>query len=144
MTISTTATFCAGHRLLKYTGACANVHGHNYRIVVRVTGPTDEMGFVTDFKVLKNCVRRTIEVFDHAFIANWIDDLVEWLGLNHQKYVLLNCNPTAENIAQAIYNVLQVPGLLSVRLWETENNWAEVATTNDAVQIKEVYPCSTK
>jgi len=43
-------TFVAGHALRNYKGKCENVHGHNYRCHVTVTGPElDDIGLLVEF-----------------------------------------------------------------------------------------------
>jgi len=101
-------------------GKCNNphYHGHNYELVVKVTGvPDKETGFVMDMKVLSELVQEIIiERFDHK---NLNEDCLDFKTLN----------PTAENIAIVIYNLLR-PAIdqaldLQVRLYETERNFVE-------------------
>jgi len=101
-------------------GKCNNphYHGHNYELVVKVTGvPDKETGFVMDMKVLSELVQEIIiERFDHK---NLNEDCMDFKTLN----------PTAENIAIVIYNLLR-PAIdqtldLQVRLYETERNFVE-------------------
>jgi 6-pyruvoyltetrahydropterin/6-carboxytetrahydropterin synthase len=100
-------------------GKCANLHGHNYVLEVVVAGEVDHAsGYVLDLKVLSDVIcRQIIQDVDHR---NLNTD-VPWLD---------KCIPTAENLALIFWERLrpQFPeGLLrSVRLWETEKNWAEV------------------
>lgn len=95
-----------------------NYHGHNYDLVVKVVGEPDPVtGYVIDLKILSELVRDEILTrFDHK---NLNLDTVEFASLN----------PTAENIAVVIYNLLR-PKLdakleLSIRLYETERNFVE-------------------
>ena len=100
-------------------GKCANLHGHNYVLEVVVTGEIDQAsGYVMDLKLLSEVIgRQIIRDVDHRNLN--ID--VPWL-----KGLI----PTAENLARAFWERLQpeLPaGLLrSVRVWETDKNWAEV------------------
>ena len=100
-------------------GKCANLHGHNYVLEVVVAGPVDQTsGYVIDLKVLSDVIcRQVIEDVDHR-------------NLNTDVPWLKGCIPTAENLALAFWERLRPEfpeGLLrSVRLWETEKNWAEV------------------
>ncbi|MCU0382193.1 MAG: 6-carboxytetrahydropterin synthase [Chitinophagaceae bacterium] len=93
-------------------------HGHNYELVVKVTGiPDPQTGYVMDMKVLSDIVReRVLERFDHR-------------NLNLDTEEFRNLNPTAENIAIVIYELLR-PGIapehdLQVRLYETPRNFVE-------------------
>jgi 6-pyruvoyltetrahydropterin/6-carboxytetrahydropterin synthase len=100
-------------------GKCANLHGHNYVLEVVVAGEIDQRtGYVLDLKVLADVmVRQVIRDVDHRLL----NTDVPWL-----KGVI----PTAENLAQAFWERIEpeLPsGLLrSVRVWETDKNWAEV------------------
>ena len=95
-----------------------NYHGHNYELIVKVTGSIDpETGYVIDTKILKDIIRsRIIEKFDHK---NLNIDVTEFKTLN----------PTVENISVIIWNLLR-PEInkkleLSVVLFETERNFVE-------------------
>ena len=100
-------------------GKCANLHGHNYVLEVAVAGEVDQAtGYVLDLKLLANIIsRQVIQDVDHR-------------NLNTDVAWLKGRVPTAENLAEAIWERLQpeLPdGLLrTVRVWETDKNWAEV------------------
>lgn len=95
-----------------------NYHGHNYDLIVKIIGiPDSQTGYVMDMKVLSDLIKQyVIEKFDHR---NLNEDCVEFKDLN----------PTAENIAIVIYNILKDkinPELeMQVRLYETERNFVE-------------------
>ena len=100
-------------------GKCANLHGHNYVVEVVVAGEIDPTtGYVLDLKWLSEIIsRRIIEDVDHRNLNTdvpWLKDLI----------------PTAENLALAFWERLasELPegSLRTVRVWETEKNWAEV------------------
>ncbi|HEX8460465.1 MAG TPA: 6-carboxytetrahydropterin synthase [Segetibacter sp.] len=101
-------------------GKCnnANFHGHNYELIVKVIGvPSPETGYVIDLKLLSDIIEvNVLKRFDHK---NLNLDTVEFSKLN----------PTAENIAIVIYNILREklqPELdIQVRLYETERNFVE-------------------
>jgi 6-pyruvoyltetrahydropterin/6-carboxytetrahydropterin synthase len=100
-------------------GKCVNLHGHNYVLEVVVAGKIDDAsGYVWDLKELSDLVCRLI-----------IDD-VDHSNLNTDVSWLAGRIPTAENLAMACWERLQpeLPGglLRSVRVSETEKNWAEV------------------
>jgi len=100
-------------------GKCANLHGHNYVMEVVVAGEIDPAcGYVLDLKVLSDVIgRQVIRDVDHR-------------NLNTDVPWLKGLIPTAENLALAFWERIQpeLPdGLLwSVRVWETDKNWAEV------------------
>lgn len=101
-------------------GKCnnANYHGHNYELVIKVVGEINpETGYVIDLKYLSDLVKdNVLNKFDHK-------------NLNLDTEEFKNLNPTAENIAVVIYNILR-PLLeqqyeLKVKLYETERNFVE-------------------
>ena len=101
-------------------GKCNNphYHGHNYELIVKLSGvPDPQTGFVIDLKLLSDIIQdNVIEKFDHR-------------NLNEDCAEFKNLNPTAENIAIVIYNILRekINNALSlqVRLYETERNFVE-------------------
>lgn len=121
-------TFCAAHRLhnpnwdaatnQKIFGKCnhPNYHGHNYELHVKVSGEIDlATGFVIDLNVLSNLVKHHIyQKFDHK-------------NLNLDVEEFQSLNPTAENIAVVIYNLLrpELPAHLDLQiiLYETPRNY---------------------
>ncbi len=128
VTVHRKAHFNAAHRLYNVTwsdarnatvfGKCANpnYHGHNYELIVGVTGEINpETGFVMDMKVLKHIIETEIEqVFDHK-------------NLNVEVPYFEKVNPTAENIAVLIWNILrkkiELPLQIEVTLYETPRNY---------------------
>jgi 6-pyruvoyltetrahydropterin/6-carboxytetrahydropterin synthase len=95
-----------------------NYHGHNYELEVKLTGePSPETGFVIDLKYLSDIINETvIEKLDHK-------------NLNLDVPEFAQLNPTAENIAIVIYNILRkkIDGKLDmqIRLYETPRNFVE-------------------
>lgn len=95
-----------------------NYHGHNYELIVKLTGPVDpRTGYVYDMKLLSDLIRaEIIDRFDHR-------------NLNLDTAEFKNLNPTAENIVRVIYQLLRAriePVYdLQVRLFETERNFVE-------------------
>ncbi len=122
--------FNAAHRLnnpawdeatnTKVFGKCnnPNYHGHNYELIVKLVGVPDEAtGYVYDMKLLSDLVKEVIiERFDHR-------------NLNLDTVEFKNLNPSAENIAVVIYNLLREridkKLDLQIRLYETERNFVE-------------------
>ncbi|MEO5909455.1 MAG: 6-carboxytetrahydropterin synthase [Pelobium sp.] len=95
-----------------------NYHGHNYELIVKVTGVVDEeTGYLLDMKILSDLINnKVLERFDHK-------------NLNLDVEEFKNLNPTAEHIAMVIYNLLRDdidPEMdLKVILYETERNYVE-------------------
>ncbi|MEM9897580.1 MAG: 6-carboxytetrahydropterin synthase [Bacteroidota bacterium] len=124
------AHFNAAHRLhnpdwddetnRKVFGKCNNpyYHGHNYDLEVKVVGEVDpRTGYVMDMKVLKDIMKEhVLDRFDHK-------------NLNLDTEEFKNLNPTAENIAVTIFNILRdkldSKLDLKIRLYETERNFVE-------------------
>lgn len=128
VTVHRKAHFNAAHRLfrkdwddarnLQVFGKCSNpnFHGHNYELIVSVTGSIDpDTGFVMDLKVLKDLIRTEVEdAFDHK-------------NLNIEVAEFKDLNPTAENISVVIWNKLRkhidLSHDLEVTLYETPRNF---------------------
>jgi 6-pyruvoyltetrahydropterin/6-carboxytetrahydropterin synthase len=127
--------FCAGHRLLGHEGRCAFLHGHNYRVEVEVearAGGTevDAVGRVVDFSLIKRRLLGWLdEHWDHTFIL-WDQDTTALAAVKlaePTKYFLLPWNPTAENMARYLLevvapHVLEDLGVVArrVAVWETD------------------------
>ena len=126
--VSRQAHFNSAHRLYRADwsfeknqeifGLCnnPNYHGHNYELIVSVTGEIDPItGYVMDMKVLKDLIKSEVEnAFDHK-------------NLNLEVPEFKEMNPTAENIAVVIYNKLR-PHIesdkdIEVVLYETPRNF---------------------
>lgn len=131
ITVSRKAHFNAAHRLhnpdwddeknTAVFGKCnnPNYHGHNYQLIVSVTGePDPDTGYVIDMKVLKDLIKRDVEEpFDHK-------------NLNLDTEEFKNLNPTAENIAAVIWkkmrSALNDAFEVKITLYETERNYVEI------------------
>jgi 6-pyruvoyltetrahydropterin/6-carboxytetrahydropterin synthase len=128
VTVSRRAHFNAAHRLYRSDwsseqnesifGKCnnPNYHGHNYELIVSVTGEVDPLtGYVLDVKILKDFIKSEVEeAFDHK-------------NLNLDVPEFKTLNPTAENIVIVLYNklkaVLDKKLDLKVTLYETPRNF---------------------
>ncbi len=116
--VSVEQTFAAAHALRNYHGKCENVHGHNYRVQVRVSGPElDEAGMLVDFVELKRILRGAIERLDHQFL-NEIEPFRD-------------VNPSAENIARYFFDEVHrnlqsetAAEVDEVKVWETDIQYA--------------------
>ena len=127
--VSRRDTFNAAHELRdpglsdeenqRVFGKCANLHGHNYVLEVVVAGEIDAAtGYVLDLKHLAEVMsRRVIADVDHRNLNSdvpWLEGII----------------PTAENLALAFWermrSELPAGSLRTVRVWETDKNWAEV------------------
>ena len=122
------AHFNSAHRLnnpnwdietnTKVFGLCnnANYHGHNYELIVKLTGyVNEETGYLFDLKILNDIISaEIIERFDHK-------------NLNLDTTEFKTLNPTAENIARVIYELLRskidTKLELEITLYETPRNF---------------------
>ena len=111
-------SFEAAHKLPFHRGACQNLHGHSYRLEVRISGKViynksqPDQGMIMDFSQLKGIVREAaIDSYDHSLLNNHFH------------------NPTAELMVEEIADAIKqkLPKrvqLTMVKLWETEDNYA--------------------
>ncbi len=110
-TLTTEVEFAAAHRLHGYDGNCARLHGHNWRVVIEVTGNRlDSVGMVVDFKVIRREAREIAKRLDHAYL----NEIAPFDA----------ANPTAENLAAYFHQELAGPfntadyHISAVTVWE--------------------------
>ena len=113
--VSVEQSFAAGHALRNYKGACENMHGHNFKVLVTIEGESlDNAGMLVDFLDVKASMQTVIARLDHRVL----NDLPPFDVLN----------PSAENIAEYFHQQMS-PGLKAspvavrireVRVWETD------------------------
>lgn len=132
-------TFCAGHRVHGHESKCRHPHGHNYVVYVtaRPIQWLDSIGRVIDFSVLKDKLGTWLDQnWDHAFLLWRGDEEMTAVYASHSdwKHYVLPTNPTAENMAAYLLNVIcpelfQQTGIsiTAVVVEETENCVAEVS-----------------
>jgi len=97
-----------GHRVVGHEGKCRNLHGHNYRVRFTVgSAILDEVGRVLDFSVVKTALCQWLEDhWDHRFLVWGDDPLREHLTNLDETVVVVPFNPTAENVAQYLVEVV--------------------------------------
>ena len=103
-----------GHRVCEHESKCKYLHGHNYRVHFHCEAPTlDRIGRVIDFSVIKSTLCAWIEDnWDHRFLLWEQDPLAPSLVAVDSTVVLLPFNPTAENVAMHLVDVI-APRLLA-------------------------------
>jgi 6-pyruvoyltetrahydropterin/6-carboxytetrahydropterin synthase len=112
-TLKVVSDFASAHTLRDYPGACARMHGHNWKVEAEVeASQLDEIGMGVDFKVIKRAVRELTEQLDHRYL----NEIPPFDTLN----------PTAENIAAHLFRGLSAAmndqriRVKAITLWETE------------------------
>ncbi|MBA3995909.1 MAG: 6-carboxytetrahydropterin synthase QueD [Candidatus Accumulibacter sp.] len=143
MLITRRLEFDAGHRIPDHKSQCRHLHGHRYAIEIMLAGDVIRRdgdaanGMVMDFSEVKALAKQhLVDVWDHAFLVYAGDAPV--LGflqsMPDHKTVVLDCVPTAENLVQKAFEILDAAyrdtygnhlRLQQVRLFETPNCWAD-------------------
>ena len=126
--------FDMAHYLSGYTGKCQNIHGHRYRLIVRVASETlheegQLRGMVDDFGNIKGALKEIEELFDHKLV---LEDNEEGRKVGAQLAALPNAfkilslpfRTTAEEMSRYIYRLLRDKGIAvsEVELFETPTN----------------------
>ena len=136
--------FCCGHRVAGHEGKCAKLHGHNYVAEITVSAPElDEIGRTIDFSVVKTAAMKLTEnEWDHRTLIHAEDPIFSRMAqrINEPEIGIVRVpfNPTAENMAafmmERITELIHEEGdqfnpveVVRVRLYETENCWAEAS-----------------
>jgi len=143
MFITRRLEFDAGHRIPNHNSQCKHLHGHRYAIEITLSGDIitsegqSEQGMVMDFADVKRIAKEMlVDDWDHAFLVYQGDKAVcDFLAsLPDHRTVILDVVPTAENLAQVAFKILEpayrdIYGnhlrLERIRLYETPNNWAD-------------------
>ncbi len=108
--------FSAAHMMRNYPGACARLHGHNYRVLLTVEGEElDESGMLVDFAELKRIFEDILEELDHRNL-NDIPPFDE-------------INPSSENLARYLFEraderMPEVVSVASVQVYESSTSSA--------------------
>ena len=105
--------FEAAHRLVDYPGKCNRLHGHSWTVEMSVIGnKLDKIGMVADFKTLKAMLMEVLDAMDHQYL--------------NELEAFKKINPTAENLAQYIYNTLKQNEIFNgtvklnyIKVWES-------------------------
>ena len=127
------------HSLHNYDGLCKHIHGHSYNMEVTLIGePKNEPdaikdGMVIDFGDLKKIVKKkVVDCFDHSYMvpSRYSKERIEHLKKTTERLIVVDFQPTAENIVVYIAEILQqhLPSyveLYSIRLSETSTAYAE-------------------
>lgn len=114
-TLNVKTHFSSAHQLRGYEGLCKNVHGHNWKVRAAVKcHKVDEIGMAIDFGILKTHLNEIMAYLDHQFLNEL------------EPFSVLN--PTSENIAEYIYDVLSEKinddnaQVQEIEVWENDNS----------------------
>ena len=145
MVITKDIEFDMGHRVPNHKSKCSNPHGHRYKIEVAVDGaviqkPGDSSeGMVIDFGDLKQILMDYVDSrLDHGYMIYKGDEFLPLfieMQKTGKKIIIVNFVPTAENIAEFIYDLIKGPlldkdiRLKHVRIWETPTSTAIYGVT---------------
>lgn len=108
--LSVEGCFSAAHQVKGYSGDCADVHGHTYRVKARVrVGKLDRIGMAVDFRMIKNELEHLLSSLDHK-------------NLNTIPFFERH-NATAEYVAKYIFGEMKkkIDDVSSVTVWEGPN-----------------------
>lgn len=127
-----------GHRVVGHEGKCRFLHGHNYRVHFVCEAENNELdglGRVIDFGVVKSKLCMWLEeTWDHKFIAYLNDPMIAKIVKDKdevfESFVFVDFNPTAENMAEYLVNVIAPMQLAGTGITVTE------------VTIEETRKCS--
>jgi 6-pyruvoyltetrahydropterin/6-carboxytetrahydropterin synthase len=126
--VSTSVSFCYGHRLLNYQGKCKHLHGHNARAVITLESDgLDERGMVEDFSDVKRLVWEWLDrEIDHTLLLHRDDPILPVLQGAGERVRVVEHNPTAEHIARLIFDFVAGRGypVVDVTVWETDTSHA--------------------
>jgi 6-pyruvoyltetrahydropterin/6-carboxytetrahydropterin synthase len=135
--------FDAGHRIPDHKSQCRHLHGHRYALEITLAGDIilqagdSSNGMVMDFSEIKSLAKEhLVDLWDHSFLVYAGDTpVVDFLKtLPNHKTVVLDCIPTAENLADHAFRLLDAVyrdtygnhlRLQRIRLYETPNCWVD-------------------
>lgn len=133
ITVTRKLEFDAGHRLLNHEGKCRFLHGHRYTALIEAQATElDSVGRIIDFSCIKATIGSWIDDnWDHNMILHKDDPLCANLvhvNSGREPYIL-DCNPTAENMAEYLYQMCNqyLPKYVrcsKITLYETPNCFA--------------------
>lgn len=121
------------HRLPFHEGACKNIHGHTYKMLLELEGEVNHNRMLIDFYDIEKIVRPLLNKIDHSFLVDKNDNLMlDFLKQNNFKYYEIDNFSTAEDMSYYFMNILKVDfqkfdniKKMKVRIYETSDAWAE-------------------
>ncbi len=129
--ISKEFKFAMGHRLSRHSGACKNIHGHNYTVIIGLKSDyLNPKGMIIDFSDLKRVVNAYLDQMDHALMVSKQDEkMVEKLKeiMPSLKTLIVPFEPTAENMSKDIFNHV---GKVLKTMWYVDIDYVTVFETD--------------
>ncbi|OYT10569.1 MAG: 6-pyruvoyl tetrahydropterin synthase [Bacteroidetes bacterium 4572_112] len=124
------------HRISEHKGLCKNIHGHTYKMAVKLKGEPAEDGMLLDYYDMAIIVDPLVDELNHAFLVEKKDKvMLDFLIENEFKYKVIDKASTAENISEMMIERLmpefkKFPNLSSmkIRIYETPDTYAETKT----------------
>lgn len=133
-TLKSEIQFDMAHYLSGYVGKCTNIHGHRYKLVVKVASETlheigQLRGMVDDFSHVKHVLKEIHDMFDHKLVVEENEEgkcVVQKLNESGKLFdiVFVPYRPTAEEMSRHIYHEIKQRGInvTEVELFETPTN----------------------
>lgn len=128
------ASFDGAHFLAGYEGKCSNLHGHRWRVILKIKTDSlqaegQQRGMIVDFSDVKNALKKETDFFDHSFIyetGSLKESTVAALVDENFEIHEVPFRPTAENFSKYFYEKFKEYGftVAEVTVYETPNNCA--------------------
>lgn len=127
-------SFDSAHFLAGYVGKCGNIHGHRWRVLLKVRSKhlredAQQRGMCEDFSTLKEELKKIVDQYDHNLLieeGSLKEKTKEALREEGFPMIELPFRPTAENFAKHFYEIMAEKGydVAMVQVYETPNNCA--------------------
>lgn len=133
-TLTTQQSFDSAHFLAGYNGKCGNIHGHRWRVILKIKTADlieegQQRGMCIDFADVKDDLKKVTDYYDHSFIyekGTLKEKTIEALNEENFRLIEVSFRPTAENFAKHFYDMFVQKGydVAEVMVYETPNNCA--------------------
>lgn len=129
--------FSYGHRVVGQGGKCEHLHGHNGVVTFYCSASElDTVGRVIDFSCIKSTLCQWLEAnWDHRFLVWEQDELKDALTKLDEKVVVVPFNPTAENLASYLINIV-APSVLPEGITLVKCDFQETTKCGASVSAK--------
>lgn len=128
------ASFDSAHFLFGHSGKCANLHGHRWRILAKISGEClqtggDKDGMLIDFSDFKRELHELADELDHRLLIERGTlklETLDALEAEGFEFVTLAFRPTAENLAKYLFDNMKAQGfpIAAMTVYETPDNCA--------------------